>query len=315
MPIRTQCPRCKQPLAVPEKLAGSYVNCPRCQGRFWVAKDALVEPGPSDSVAAPPVSLPTWSGVQPAVATMPPPAAIAMPPTVAARSSGPSVIDVAPAANDIAIPTRDAAKSQAVAPPDPPPVVAPNAQAPTTLVATGAPPIARKVARLVTAESAQSNVLLAADGQLPHLQLVEINKKDAGSGKAKAVNPLLVLAAVILSCGLSVAIVLFSDDESSGARSRRKSEAVQEIEDKFFGMPPLLPYQVWLRNARQAECRGDHKAENDFYRKVLDVLRVESKTGRTTSIGASAHEAGVTGSHDNDLKLEQLIITATGDEE
>ena len=179
---------------------------------------------------------------------------------------------------------------------------------------SGAPPIARKVARLVTAESPQSNVLLAADGQLPHLQLVEINKKDAGAGKTKAANPLMVIAAVLLSCGLCVCIVLFDNDESGGNRSRRKAEAVQEIEEKFFGTTPLQPYQVWLRDARQAECRGDRKAENEYYRKVLDVLRVESKTGRTTSIGARSHETGVTGSHDNDLKLEQLIIAATGDE-
>ena len=36
MPVKTQCPRCKQPLAVPSKLVGSYANCPRCQGRFWI---------------------------------------------------------------------------------------------------------------------------------------------------------------------------------------------------------------------------------------------------------------------------------------
>ena len=50
MAVRTQCPRCKQPLSVPNKLAGSYANCPRCQGRFWISKDAPVDPSVSDSV-------------------------------------------------------------------------------------------------------------------------------------------------------------------------------------------------------------------------------------------------------------------------
>jgi len=41
MPIRLECPRCKRPLAIPTKKAGSYVNCPSCKGRFWVPADEL----------------------------------------------------------------------------------------------------------------------------------------------------------------------------------------------------------------------------------------------------------------------------------
>jgi hypothetical protein len=69
MPIRLDCPRCKNPLAVPSKKAGSYATCPRCQGRFWVpddTKETFKEPeeppvlaagtaGPPASRAAPPV--------------------------------------------------------------------------------------------------------------------------------------------------------------------------------------------------------------------------------------------------------------------
>ena len=53
MAVRTQCPRCKQPLSVPNKLAGSYASCPRCQGRFWVSKDAPLDPSVSDSGGSP----------------------------------------------------------------------------------------------------------------------------------------------------------------------------------------------------------------------------------------------------------------------
>jgi hypothetical protein len=177
--------------------------------------------------------------------------------------------------------------------------------------------LARKVARLVTAESAPSNMLLAADGQLPHLRLVESSKKDSASGKGKAVNPLVVFAAVILSCGLSVSIVLLDNgEESSGVRSRRKAEAVQEIEEKFYGTPPLANYQIWLREAHNAQARHDFKAEEEFYRKVLDKLRMESKAaGQATSVGATEMERGITGSRANDRKLEELIITAMSDED
>ncbi|MBN1393919.1 MAG: hypothetical protein JW959_02725 [Pirellulales bacterium] len=54
MPIKLNCPRCKTPLQVPSKLAGSYVNCPHCKGRLWVSKEAAVERPPAASVAEPP---------------------------------------------------------------------------------------------------------------------------------------------------------------------------------------------------------------------------------------------------------------------
>ena len=69
MAVRTQCPRCKQPLSVPNKLAGSYASCPRCQGRFWVSKDAPLDPSVSDSVGSPPASTLTLTEVP--VATPP----------------------------------------------------------------------------------------------------------------------------------------------------------------------------------------------------------------------------------------------------
>lgn len=40
MPIRVDCPRCKRPLAVPSKRAGSYVTCPGCKGRLWVPEES-----------------------------------------------------------------------------------------------------------------------------------------------------------------------------------------------------------------------------------------------------------------------------------
>ncbi|MBN1910619.1 MAG: hypothetical protein JW818_12815, partial [Pirellulales bacterium] len=53
MPIKVDCPRCRKPLAVPSKKAGSYVNCPECNGRFWVPAASKIEES-SAELALPP---------------------------------------------------------------------------------------------------------------------------------------------------------------------------------------------------------------------------------------------------------------------
>lgn len=70
MPITIDCPRCKKPLAVPRKKAGSYVRCPECAGRLWVPPDAAgksSENKPGGSVEADQGSMDTSS-----VSTIPP---------------------------------------------------------------------------------------------------------------------------------------------------------------------------------------------------------------------------------------------------
>lgn len=52
MAIRLDCPRCKEPLAAPNATAGTYVRCPRCNGRLWVAKDAPADATALDRVVA-----------------------------------------------------------------------------------------------------------------------------------------------------------------------------------------------------------------------------------------------------------------------
>jgi hypothetical protein len=49
MPIKLDCPRCKQSMAVPRRKIGGYVLCPRCKGRLWVPDGATEEPGLSGS--------------------------------------------------------------------------------------------------------------------------------------------------------------------------------------------------------------------------------------------------------------------------
>jgi hypothetical protein len=289
MAIKTQCPRCKQPLSVPSKLAGSYANCPRCQGRFWISKDAPLDSSISDSVNLSGSSLTltqapaAQAGPQVAV---PPSAAAAAPPP---RSYFPSITPLAP------IPTPPQEPASASAPPAP-------------------PPPARKIARLVSADAADSSLKIAPDGQLPNLQLQDVDKKEKGQGKSRSIPPLVLIAAWVFSVVMTVAIVMFSGDNSnSESLTREKAQAMKEIEDQYFGDPShaaLLPYQHLLRNARQARAREDFKAEKQYYRQVLDLLRTEAHAGQSST---KHLEKGVTGTRDDDRKLEKLIITVLGD--
>jgi len=181
-----------------------------------------------------------------------------------------------------------------------------------------APPQTRKVARLVTAEAAQSNLKLAADGQLPQLQLQEGDKKDKGQGKSRSIPPLVMIGAWVFSVVLTVVIVMItSDDGSSNATSKAKMEAIAKIEDpQFFGNPArgeLLPYQRLLREACQARARRDFKAERHYYKQVLDLLHTETWDASLARPTQKSLETGITGSRDHDRELEQAILTILGE--
>jgi hypothetical protein len=289
MAVKTQCPRCKQPLSVPSKLAGSYANCPRCQGRFWISKDAPLDSSVNDSVS---MSGSTLTLTQVPVAQTAP---VASPPSAGSAAAAPprayfpSVTPLAP----IPRPPQDSAA--AANPPAPPPQV-------------------RKVARLVSADAADSNLKIAPDGQLPNLQLLDVDKKEAGQGKSRAIPPLVLVAAWVFSVVMTVAIFMFSGNNGSEALTRDKAKAMKDIEEQYFGDPShvaLLPYQRLLREAQQARAREDFKAEKQYYRQVLDQLRTESHSGGQSS---GRHlEKGVTGSREHDRELEKLIITVLGD--
>ena len=294
MAVKTQCPRCKQPLSVPNKLAGSYANCPRCQGRFWISKDAPLDSSVSDSVAMPSGSI-----------------------TLTQVPSGKAV----PLARSAPAPLQAATDSSASLPPQPffpsvtppPPIPSPSSAAAGP---PAAPPQARKVARLVSADTAQSSLKIAADGQLPNLQLQDLDKKQKGQGKSRSASPLVLVGVWVLSIVATVAIFVLPGANSGGsANTPEKADALRQIEDpQFFGDPSrgkLLPYQRLLREARQARAREDYKAERKYYQKVLDLLRTESPDGSQSSDNRLGK--GITGSRTNDRKLETLIITVLGD--
>lgn len=321
MAVRTQCPRCKQPLSVPNKLAGSYASCPRCQGRFWVSKDAPLDPSVTDSGGLP---VPSGLTLTQAPVATPPGRAVPSPlspvsgPAVPPRQYFPSVTPLAPsggaAASRLSINGAAADVPQVAASLAPPVPVVPAAPAAPPV----APPQTRKVARLVSADAAQSTLKLAADGQLPQLQLQEIDKKDKAQGKSRSISPLVMILAWIFSVAVTVAVVMISsDDDSSSATSQAKKEAIAKIEDpQFFGNPArheLLPYQRLLREACQARARKDFKAERLYYKQVLDLLHTETWDGASARAAQNHLEKGITGSRDHDRELEQLILTVLGE--
>ena len=304
MAVRTQCPRCKQPLSVPNKLAGTYANCPRCQCRFWVLKDAPQDGSSAGAAGGPqtggltlaeaPVAAASGPEGPPRPASSAPagPAAVAPPPAPPRQhfpSITPVIISSAPA---VAAPSADASQTPA------------------------APPQARKVARLVSADAAQSTLKLAADGQLPELQLQEIDRKDKGQDKSRSIPPLVMIAAWVLSVAATIVIVMIGNDSGgSGGITKKKREALATIEDpRFFGAGgQLLPHQKLLHDAHQARARKDYKAERTYYKRVLDLLHTETWGGSSQEGPRDRLEQGLTGSRQHDQDLEQAILTMLAD--
>jgi len=164
------------------------------------------------------------------------------------------------------------------------------------------PPVPRKkVARFITAEATDSMLRLASDGKLPELHLEEGQAKQKTDAGARSIHPLLLLGILSMSIMLSIAMVIIGGD-SPVANSRTKAIMRQKIEDAYFGLGnlesrDLEPYQVELREARQAYSHGDYKAERKHYRKVLDMLRAERRD----------EDRGLTGSHAKDRELEEAL--------
>jgi uncharacterized protein YbaR (Trm112 family) len=320
MHIKLECPRCKQSLSVPKKKAGGYVQCPRCKGSLWVSEN-LAESAdgdqadgslPAESVAAPaaapppgasagrlhaiPLPVPAASGPAPAAAPMAPPPP-PPPPSPSGSGAMPSVSIPRPAG----VATGTVTKFRAAAAPPQPPGASPAAG-----TSSGPPPSARKTARFITAAAAQSAIKVASDGKLPELHLLEGNQKDKADAKGNAVSPLMLVAALVFSVGMSMALVLMPSGSEDLSLAARRANARQDIADKYFSdLDPkkaLEPYQILLREAQAAYSRGDRAAETGRYRRVLDMLRREH----------GPFDKGLTGSPSRDKELEEQLTVLLG---
>jgi hypothetical protein len=196
--------------------------------------------------------------------------------------------------------------------PGPPPVAKPPAGAapvPSPVVPPAkptAPASAKKVARFVTAEAAQSTLNLAENGKLPELHLEEATKaKSQQSGVT--VNPLVLLGLVCFSVVSSVLLVLYTPEQETASHSSRQAEARRIIEMEYFAdldsPAPREPYQILLRAAQRAYARGDRQTERRLLHRVLDLLRAER----------SGFE-GITGSPTRDETLSQQITIILSDD-
>jgi uncharacterized protein YbaR (Trm112 family) len=165
----------------------------------------------------------------------------------------------------------------------------------------------RRVARLITAESADSTLKRGDDGQLPELHLAEDAAEKSRGTRARPVPPLALLGILGLSVAISLALVLYDGPVPANSAAGKKAAMRQKIEDHYFGSGTLEakrlePYQLLLREAQQAQSRGDDKTERQRYHKVLDMLRAER----------GAEERGLTGSRSKDKELEEAISVLLG---
>ncbi len=289
MPIKLDCPRCKTLLAVPRKKIGSYVHCPHCSGRFWVPKPE--EPG---TAATPPPGV--NDGAQPG------PASRATPPDgMPGREDRPSTQErpvhgfwhsapAVPGAPAVGTPSPGG-NGSAEPPSHPPPLGRSTSPLP--------PP--RKVARFISAETADSAIKLAEDGKLPELRLKEPGRTDVEPKSDRAVHPLLLLLLLCMSVVTSTVLVFIDFEPQRTAGRQRAEQARAVIQEQYFANldsgEPLALFEVYLREAQRAHSAGDTDAERERYRQVLKMLRVER--GR--------FERGLTGSRARDRELEDQI--------
>ena len=174
------------------------------------------------------------------------------------------------------------------------------AVAPAAAVRLATPP--PRVARLISADAAESALKPSADGRLPDLQLQEGIGTAEADAPAKSTHPAVLFAVLALSVVISVVLAMVSFSPSDSIDSEQQNAARQFIEENYFGggnidRGELQPYQIYLREAKRAHSNGDLKTEKARYRKVLDLLRGDRGEGGR----------GLTGSRTDDAKLEDQI--------
>lgn len=169
----------------------------------------------------------------------------------------------------------------------------------------------RRVAQFITADVAQSQLTVAADGKLPELHL---NADSAGPRKRKTLvggNSWATVVLISLSLLAAVAMVLI-DTGSTSTTSSTATELRTRIKNRYFGddSAELRPYQTLLRQAQQAHDRGDRKAERKYYLQVLGMLRDENlhPLGRNlTGMEKKATDLSLPSDEDLEEKVSLLL--------
>jgi len=167
----------------------------------------------------------------------------------------------------------------------------------------------RTVARFITDGPGDPLVKLGEDGHLPELQLKEGHVREGREPQAQKSNPFLLVLALGASVLVTI-LMLVLEAEGTGDNTAQKARARVEISD-YYGQEKeeIKPYQIYLRQARQARGRGDLEGERAEYRKVLNLLRSEAREKLNKYTGITGRLDYVDGDDNrkSDRRLEELI--------
>lgn len=298
MEIITRCPNCGMELEAPDEMIGSPALCPGCQRPFVVqpvSETSMDESGGRSEASA---------GSGPSVPSAASPAT-----TNGARSEQRQRRDekstknqtTSPSPTDSASPQAAPGKPRfkgldadlmaelggqatAATPSNEPRTTsaAPAAKTLTDFQPASATPVRadrpnkreRKVARLVTGGDDVAKLTLGADGQLPQLVIKETTTTEKRRTEESESSPTMLIIAVAMSVGLSL-LLLFVP--TTGRSSKTDvADSLAALQEHYIGSrQPLEPYQLLIRQALQAENKGDRRTATGIYRRLLEMLHEE----------------------------------------
>lgn len=266
--IQVACPSCRGALTAPANYAGATVQCPRCNSQM------VLPHGPSGTgPTAPPLAgKPAVAGGSRRVDDLLPPSAST---------------SVNPAGNNAARATFRPEVAQGK----------PSVAAVATVATGSDAELTAKFIRRVPATAAD-----LAPSKLPSLQLADTVEKAPRAKGVSVRGPLLAIT-LVFSVLSSAALLLY---EPTATKTVNASDryAWEQLETVYFGDGTALkPYQRLLRQAQQAQHRGDQKQRDILLRQVLDLLHAERSN---PAFGITGYQ---TPSPPNDQHLEETIMT------
>lgn len=141
-----------------------------------------------------------------------------------------------------------------------------------------------------------------APSKLPTLQLASVSDPSPRVAVAPSQGPLLTVLLVVSM--LASAALLLWDPSASELKTPGEQYAWEQLETIYFGAgEDLKAYQRLLREAQQAEHRGDMRQRDARLREVLELLRAEQTN---PAFGVTGYQ---TPAPPNDQHLEDLVMT------
>lgn len=141
-----------------------------------------------------------------------------------------------------------------------------------------------------------------APSKLPTLQLASVSDPSPRDAVAPSRGPLLIVLLVVSM--LASAALLLWDPSVSALKTPGEHYVWEQLETIYFGAgDDLKAYQRLLREAQQAEHRGDTRQRDARLREVLELLRAEQTN---PAFGVTGYQ---TPAPPNDQHLEELVMT------